>query len=65
MKNIPLQDVLDSGYSFTKLKVLYQVEFHKVLREDEILFQGFFFFTLYLKHFKRSNETELNEMSKV
>lgn len=28
-------------------------------------FKVFFFFILYLKHLKRSNETELNEMSKV
>lgn len=44
MKNIPLQDGSDSAFPFIKLSVLYQVEFHKVLRENEILFKGFFFF---------------------
>lgn len=43
MKNIPLQDGSDSAFPFIKLSVLYQVEFHKVLRENEILFKGFFF----------------------
>lgn len=62
MKNIPLQDGSDSAFPFIKLSVLYQVEFHKVLRENEILFKGFFFFILYLKHFKGSNVIELNEM---
>lgn len=60
MKNIPLQDVSDSAFPFIKLSVLYQVEFRKVLRENEILSKGFFI--LYLKHFKGSNVIELNEM---
>lgn len=63
MKNIPLQEVSDSAFPFIKLSVLYQVEFRKVLRENEILSKGlFFFFILYLKRFKGSNVIELNEM---
>ena len=44
MKNIPLQDVSHSAFPFIKLSVLYQVEFRKVSRENEILSKGFFSF---------------------
>ena len=52
-ENISLQDVSESAFPFSRLRVLYQVEFWKVLRENEILFKVFNpVLLIYLEHFK-------------